>query len=74
MNTNLKSLSVDERIQLVEDLCDSIAVDQGSLPLTEEQKVELDRRLQAFEVDRNPGRLASNVIKDIRSRLPPASE
>jgi putative addiction module component (TIGR02574 family) len=69
MDTNLKSLPVDERIELVEDLWDSIAVDQGSLPLTEEQKVELDKRLQAFEVDRSPGRLASEVIKDIRSRL-----
>ncbi|MGY6216960.1 addiction module protein [Methylolobus aquaticus] len=69
MNTNLKSLPVDERIQLVEDLWDSIAVDQGSLPLTDEQKMELDTRLQAFEADRNPGRIASDVIKDIRSRL-----
>lgn len=69
MNTNLKNLPVDERIQLVEDLWDSIAADQSSLPLTEEQKVELDKRLRAFELDRNPGRLASDVIKDIRSRL-----
>lgn len=69
MNTNLKSLPVDDRIQLVEDLWDSIAVDQSSLPLTEDQKEELDKRLQAFELDRNPGRLASDVIKDIRSRL-----
>lgn len=69
MNTNLKSLPINERIQLVEDLWDSIAVDQSSLPLTEEQKVELDKRLEAYELDRNPGRLASDVIKDIRSRL-----
>ena len=69
MNTNLKTLPVDERIQLVEDLWDSIAADQSSLPLTEDQKTELDRRLQAFEIDGNPGRLASDVIEDIRSRL-----
>jgi putative addiction module component (TIGR02574 family) len=69
MNKNLKNLPVDERIQLVEDLWDSIAVDQSSLPLTEEQKAELDKRLRAFEIDQNPGRLASDVIKDIRSRL-----
>jgi putative addiction module component (TIGR02574 family) len=69
MNTNLKSLPVDERIQLVEDLWDSIAVDQSSLPLTKDQKLELDKRLQAFELDGNPGRLAADVIKDIRSRL-----
>lgn len=69
MNTNIKSLPVDERIQLVEDLWDSIAADQNALALTEEQKMELDKRLRAFELDRNPGRLASDVFKDIRSRL-----
>lgn len=69
MNMKLKSLPVDERIQLVEDLWDSIAADQSSLPLTEVQKTELDRRLQAFELDGNPGQLAAEVIEDIRSRL-----
>jgi putative addiction module component (TIGR02574 family) len=69
MNTNLKNLSVDERIQLVEDLWDSIAADQSSLPLTQDQKMELDKRLQAYELNGNPGRLAGDVIKNIRSRL-----
>lgn len=69
MNTNLKSLPIDEQIQLVEDLWDSIAVDQNSLSLTTDQKSELDKRLLAFELDGNPGRLAGDVIKDIRSRL-----
>jgi putative addiction module component (TIGR02574 family) len=69
MNTNLKNLPVDERIQLVEDLWDSIAADQSSLPLTQDQKAELDKRLQAYELDEKPGRLASDVIKVIRSKL-----
>lgn len=69
MNKKLMNLPVDERIQLVEDLWDSIAVDQGSLPLTPAQKTELDKRLLAFELDKKPGRLAADAIKDIRSRL-----
>jgi putative addiction module component (TIGR02574 family) len=69
MKSNLTSLPVDERIQLVEDLWDSIALVQGSLPLTDDQRAELDKRLRAFELDRNPGRLASDVLKDIRSGL-----
>ena len=69
MNTNLKDLPVDERIQLVEDLWESIAADQSSLPLTDEQKGELDKRLRAFEIDRNPGRLASDASKDISSTI-----
>lgn len=56
MNVNLRKLPLDERIRLVEDLWDSIAADQKALPLTQEQREELDRRLDAYERDGNPGR------------------
>lgn len=69
MNTKLTELPIDERIRLVEDLWDSIASDQTTLPLTDEQKAELDRRLNAYEVDRNRGRLATEAIKEIRRNL-----
>lgn len=52
MNRKLTELPIDERIQLVEDLWDSIASDQKMLRLTTEQKAELDRRLNAYEVDK----------------------
>lgn len=69
MNTKLRELPIDERIKLVEDLWDSIAAEQQALGLTPEQQDELDRRLDAFERDQNPGRLASDAMKDIRRRL-----
>ena len=69
MNSKLRALPIDERIKLVEDLWDSIVADQQALPLTPEQRAELDRRLDAYEADRNPGRLAGDVIADIRRRL-----
>ena len=69
MNANLRMLPLDERIRLVEDLWDSIASDQKALPLTPEQKAELDRRLDAYEADGDPGRPADDVIADIRKRL-----
>lgn len=47
----LLKLSVAERIQLVEDLWDSIAADPDGVPLTEAQKAELDRRLNEHEMD-----------------------
>jgi putative addiction module component (TIGR02574 family) len=65
----LHELPIDERIKLVEDIWDSIAADQSALPLTPEQKAELDRRLDAYAIDRNRGRLAKDVIADIRRRL-----
>lgn len=69
MNTNLKDLPIAEKVRLVEDLWDSIASNQESLPLTPEQKAELDSRLAAYEADGDIGRPATDVIKDIRSRL-----
>lgn len=69
MNTNLYKLPLDERIRLVEDLWDSIAVDQGALALTDELREELDRRLDAYEQDLEPGRPATAVLADLRRRL-----
>jgi putative addiction module component (TIGR02574 family) len=69
MNANLRKLPLNERIRLVEDLWDSIAADQSVLALTEEQRSELDRRLDAYEADGNAGRLATDVIANIRKVL-----
>jgi putative addiction module component (TIGR02574 family) len=69
MNTKLLELSIDERIKLVEDLWDSIAAEQEVLHLTDEQRAELDRRLGTYEADSNRGRLATDAIAEIRSKL-----
>ncbi|MBZ0254487.1 addiction module protein [bacterium] len=69
MNTNLCKLSIEERIKLVEDLWDSIASDQQVLPLTNDQKAELDKRLNAYEYDGNPGRPAHESLASIRQTL-----
>lgn len=69
MNTKLSKLPVEERIKLVEELWDSIASDQKALPLTDEQKAELDRRLDAYELDENHGRLVTDSISEIRRKL-----
>jgi len=69
MNTKPQQLPVEERIRLVEDLWDSIAADQQALRLTAEQKAELDRRLDAYEIDKNRGRLAADAVADIRRKL-----
>jgi len=44
---DFEHLTVAERIQLVEDLWDSIADAPEVLELTEAQRAELDRRLEA---------------------------
>jgi len=69
MNTKLQDLPIDERIKLVEDLWDSIAADQKALRVTPEQKAVLDRRLDAYAVDHDRGRLAADVVADVRRKL-----
>jgi len=46
-----RNLSIPERLELVEDIWDSIAQDAEVLPLTADQRAELDRRLAEHERD-----------------------
>ncbi|HLM68257.1 MAG TPA: addiction module protein [Longimicrobium sp.] len=63
--SEILKLSVSERIQLVEDIWDSIAADPGTLPLTEEQRAELDERID--EAEANPGQ--GRPWSEVRDRL-----
>lgn len=60
MSSNLseeaKKLSVPERLALVEEIWDSIAEDTEYFALTDEQRQELDRRLESFRVNPSQGR------------------
>ena len=64
-----RHLSLAERLQLVEDIWDSIADevrrDPAALPLTDEQREELRRRRAAYE--RDPG--AAVPWEQVRARL-----
>lgn len=44
----IAQLSLSERIQLVEDIWDTIAAEPDALNLSEPQGEELERRLQAY--------------------------
>ncbi len=61
----IKKLSVAERILLVEEIWDSIVADQESLELTEAQKRELDRRLEAYQASPEEG----SSWEDVKRRI-----
>lgn len=44
----IETLSVPEKIQLVEDLWDSVATSNANVPIPDWQQQELDRRKQIF--------------------------
>lgn len=46
---HIDRLSVEDRLLLVEEIWDSIAQTQQTVPLTESQQQELDRRLRDHE-------------------------
>jgi putative addiction module component (TIGR02574 family) len=66
---DISKLSIAERIQLAEDLWDSVAAETGDLPLTEAQAAELDRRLADLERNPQAGESWSVVRARIEQRL-----
>lgn len=62
---DISGLSLAERIQLAEDLWDSVAAETGELPLSAAQTAELDRRLA--ELARDPG--AGDSWEVVRGRV-----
>ncbi len=52
---DLRRLPIPQRIQLVEDLWDSIAEEAPAIHLSKEQTAELDRRLDALEAQPESG-------------------
>jgi len=67
--SDILNLSISERIQLVQDIWDSIAEVPDSVPLTDEQKAELDRRLDAYHRDPEVGSPWSVVRERLTSRV-----
>ena len=63
--SDIMQLSVSERIQLVQDIWDSISAASEDLALTDAQREELDRRLDDLEA--NPS--AGVPWQDVKARL-----
>lgn len=63
--TEILELPVDERIQLVEIIWESIAAVPEAVPVSDELKVELDCRLAEFEA--NPE--AGTPWEEVRERI-----
>lgn len=67
--TEILRLPVNERIDVVQEIWDSVAADTEAVPLTPEQAEELDRRLEEHE--RTPDDVVewSEAEKRIRDSL-----
>jgi len=63
---DISELSIAERIQLAEDLWDSILEQQEELPLSPAQQQELDRRLENYKKTPTNGSSWEEVKKRFR--------
>jgi len=63
--TDALDLSIPERIQLVEDIWDTIAIEADSVELTEEEKKIIDGRLEAYYKNPDLGSPWKEVFKRI---------
>lgn len=67
---DIEHLSRDERLDLIEELWDSLSDDErSSMPLSREHEAELDRRLEALDRD-GPIGISPD---ELRARLKPPS-
>ena len=64
----LETLSVPERVQLVEDLWDSIARSNANLPVPQWQKDELTRRKRNYSQNPDSGESWEQVKQSILMR------
>ena len=69
---NIGELSPEERLDLLEELWDSLSGEPAAVPMTDAQREELDRRLDDLDADIASGRPAgipwSEVLEQLRSR------
>ncbi|VXD20176.1 addiction module protein [Planktothrix paucivesiculata] len=68
LSEQILPLTISEKLQLIEDIWDSVVMDADQIPLTQSQKQELDRRLASYQNIENEGEswevVKRRIIKD----------
>jgi len=65
----LASLSVSDRLDLMDEIWATLAPGADELPLPDWHVAEIKRRLTAFAADGNRGRTADEVFAELKRRL-----
>jgi putative addiction module component (TIGR02574 family) len=65
----IDQLSVSERLQLLEEIWDSVSAEVEKAPLTEAQKQEVDRRLAAHQANPEAAIPWEQVEAEAQARL-----
>jgi putative addiction module component (TIGR02574 family) len=65
---DIDGLTREEKLELIERLCDNLTSTQQTIPLSEWQREELNRRIDEFERDGDDGLPAEEVLARLRGR------
>jgi len=65
---NISALSATERLRLIEKLWESLCADPAQIPVSDAQKMELDRRLDEVDAGDRQGIPWEDVLRRIRGR------
>ena len=68
LEIDINKLTPEERLQLIEELWDSLSTDPSKIPLTAAQARELDRRVAQMDQDNSLGIPWETVLAQIRER------
>ncbi len=66
---DLAALSVAERLDLMDQIWDSLDASKNSIPVPDWHRVEIERELAELKAGEDPGRSAEEVLREIKSRL-----
>lgn len=66
---NLDDLTPEEQLELLGEIWDRLSEQPASVPLSDAQRAELDRRLDALEDDVRAGRPLGRPWAEVRERL-----
>ena len=67
-NIDISELSPEERLELIEELWESLSVRPDALPLTDPQREELDRRIDEMDRGETLGEPWRDVLESIRKQ------
>ncbi len=68
-NIDINRLSREQRLELIEELWESLAATPDEIPLSDAQRTELDRRLDEMDSDDTLGVPWDEVLRQVRGRV-----
>lgn len=64
----IHNLSTVEKLELIDELWESVIQDQHNVSITDAQRIELDKRLAVYEIDKDQGDSWEVVRKRISNK------